>query len=307
MTLEGDGEALADAALAAWEQNEFSLAEALWRQAADLGSARAMVNLGRNLIDEQDLDGAAAWFLRAVDAGSSEGAEWMWRMAVDRGDEVEQEVWVWRAANLGDASWLLHLAHREPDPDPDESFNVALMRRAAEAGSFLARGNLSARAFQRGSYEECVTWGEQALALHDQEDDPAQVARLHGIVGIAYQMTGRPARALTHLEAALALASNTVPADSGFIAELQRQIDLSPLHAVPAPSAESRSAPSPAFMWTRPKPTPSASSSSRFCTQCGAARDEGARFCGQCGSEYLHPQGAAVSKRQDAANRIHED
>ena len=291
---EGDADALADAALEAWKRDEFALAEDLWQQAAALGSARAMVNLGRNRIDEEDLDGAAVWFLRAVDAGSADGAVWMGRMAFERGDVEEQEAWRWRAADLGDAGMLEWLANREPDPNPGESFNVALMRRAAEAGSFLAGGMMSVRAFDRDEYEECITWGERAFTLQHQEVDPAQVARLHMVVGAAYRLTGRPAQALPHYEVALAIAPEAVQADASDVAALRRELGITTAPGAPmtAPSIAWASPTAPAASPTHTPEVPGSEAVSpgaapvRFCTQCGSARDTGARFCSQCGSPF---------------------
>lgn len=284
---EGDVDALSDAALAAWKRDEFALAEELWQQAAALGSARAMVNLGRNRIDEGDLDGAAVWFLRAVDAGSAEGAVWMGRVAFERGDVEEQEAWRWRAADLGHAGMLEWLANREPDPNPGESFNVALMRRAAEAGSFLAGGMMSVRAFDRDEYEECITWGERTFTLEHQEVDPAQVARLHMVVGAAYRLTGRPAQALPHYEIAVALAPDAVQADAGDIAALRRELDPDTPSIWPSTvgafSTASAAMPTPSVTWTKPTAAPPGASSARYCSQCGTVRVDGARFCSRCG------------------------
>lgn len=48
-------------------------------------------------------------------------------MACERDDTEGAETWRWTDVDLGDMPTLLWLAPREPDPDPGENHNVALM------------------------------------------------------------------------------------------------------------------------------------------------------------------------------------
>jgi tetratricopeptide (TPR) repeat protein len=262
-----DAADLADQALAAWEASDFDTAEILWRKAAEGGSSRAMVNLGRNRLDAGDPDGATTWFRQADEAGDAEGAFWLGRMAFERGDQEEANRWRWRGAELGDISMLLWLAGNEPDPDPDESFNVALMVQAAEAGSHHARGMLCTRSMLREDYLECIRWGERAFELAEQEEDLTQLAKLHSVLGAAYRLVGRPADALPHYEKALSLAPEHVEVDPEDIVDVKREID----QAFPEGSFDLTS-PSPIVMDRCVNCGDIPTSDTRFCTKCGQPR-----------------------------------
>lgn len=215
-------EAIADDAFFAWKDNDFELAESLWQKAASLGSSRAMVNLGRNRLEEEAFDQAREWFLQAVDLGNPDGAFFLGRMAIDAGDEVEGERWRWVAAELGDGPMLWWLANREKDPDPAETFNVELMTRAAQANFHKACGQLSSRAILSENYEECIEWGERALVLQEQETEKVLLAQLHGMVGAAYWYLGQPSTALLHYECALGVAPDSdFEIDGDVLAELR--------------------------------------------------------------------------------------
>jgi ribosomal protein L7/L12 len=203
-------ENLADQALAAWEADDSDRAEGLWREAAGLGSSRAMVNLGRNRADDDDLNGASKWFLAAVEQGDAEGAILMAGVARLRGDSDGEEAWSWRAADLGHGPMLLQLAMREPDSDPSESFNVALMLKAGDAGSDGACGMMCVRAFNREQYGECVEWGLRAFELVDEDTDPSQEARLHSVVASAYLLMDDPLESLRHYEIGVGLDRDAV-------------------------------------------------------------------------------------------------
>jgi len=216
-------EKLADAAIEAWKDGELQRAEALWQEAAELGSSRAMVNLGRNRVDEGDLEHGRSWFLRAVDAGNPDGAFFLGKLAMEAGDSEEAEAWRWRAADLGDGPTLWWLANREADPDPTESFNVELMTRAAETGSYPACRQMCMRSLMRGDSEECIDWGERALKVRDQEDDQDRLARLHWLLAAVYESQDEVDAALRNYESALNLAPSRVDVDLKIIERMRAE------------------------------------------------------------------------------------
>lgn len=214
-------EKLADAAIEAWKNGDLERAETLWQEAAELGSSRAMVNLGRNRVDDENVEQARTWFLRAVDAGNPDGAFFLANLAMEAGDAEEAEAWRWKAADLGDGPTLWWLANREADPDPTESFNVELMTRAAETGSYPACRQMCMRSLMRGDSDECIDWGERALKARDQEDDQDRLARLHWVLAAVYESQDELDAALRNYESALNLAPSRVDVDLEII-ELMR-------------------------------------------------------------------------------------
>ena len=296
-----DPEALADQAFQAWTEQDAALAETLWQQAANLGSSRAMVNLGRNRLEEGDHEGATSWLSLANEAGNADGAYWLGRMAFERGDEQEAERWRWRAADLGDAPTLLWLARREPDPNPGEPFNVGLMLRAANAGSHIARGLLCTRALDREDYEECVQWGESSLELQDQEEDSAQLARLHTVIGSACMSLDRLEDALTHFEAAFSLAPDELQMTRSDIEPLIQALEFRQ-HATA--STQEREPSDLLDYLRRPPRTPSTfglpqgpltsnfsqapvNDGSPGCRKCRSTPEPGAKFCVNCGESLV--------------------
>jgi len=214
-------EELADEAIEAWKNDNLERAESLWQEAAELGSSRAMVNLGRNRLDDRNVGQAREWFLRAVDAGNPDGAFFLANLAMQAGEAEDAEAWRWKAADLGDGPTLLWLANRETDPDPAEPFNVELMTRAAEAGSHLACRQMCMRSLMRGDSEECIDWGERALKVRDQEDDQVRLARLHWVLAAVYETQAEWDAALRNYEIALNLAPNRVDVDLEIIERMR--------------------------------------------------------------------------------------
>lgn len=274
MTAEG----LADEALAVWQGGDVRRAEQLWLRAAEGGSTRAMVNLGRNCLDAGDADGAKDWFLRAFEAGSADGAYWIGRMAFERGDAEEAEAWRWKAADLGDIPTLIWLAYREPDPDPDERYNVSLMTRAAELGSHAACASLCSRAMLREKYDESVQWGERALATREQAEDAVQLARFHAVLGSAYYLVGRPVDALSQYEEAVTLAPEEVADDDEFVMSLREEV--ANLNSAAGPELTGRNVARAVNVAGRI----SARAKAPECRSCGSAVPSHARFCVMCGT-----------------------
>ena len=287
MAINPDAESIADQALTSWEAGDTDRAEALWHLAAAMGSSRAKVNLGRNRMDEADYDAAAVWFLAAVEDGDPEAAILMAGIGYLRGDAEEERRWSWIAADLGYIPILHQLAVSEPDPDPQETFNVALMLRAVEAGSGQACAMMAIRAFNREEYQECVTWGLRAFNNPSSEEDAdaAQDARLHSVVASAYYSMGNYGEALRHYDIAFDLDRDAVSLPDSALDELRELVaggtqSTQRSHTFSQPH---RNSPQSVSEHSR-ETTSTTNTPQTFCTHCGTKFSGGEqKFCSECG------------------------
>ena len=247
---------IADHALDLWNAGDQSRAELAWKRAAELGSTRSMINLGRNRLDVKDFSGASSWFMKAYKLGDVEAALLLAGTARLQGDDAGEEYWSWRASELGNTAVLVYLARQKATET--ESFDVGIMRSAADLGDFDACCALSNRHFQWEEFSESIQWGKRAISASSAVTALESLAAIHGLVGSAYATIGDIEHALEYVEKARSLAP-----DLG-----GEPIDhlLATLREATRQSAEGND-----------------SSQPLSCPRCGASAGLTARFCESCG------------------------
>jgi len=217
-----------------------------------------MINLGRNRLDVKDFSGASSWFMKAYKLGDMEAALLLAGTARLQGDGAGEEYWSWRASELGNTAVLVHLARQKATDT--ESFDVEIMRRAADLGDFDACCALSNRHFRREEYSEAIQWGERAISTSSADVALESLATIHGLVGSAYAKIGNMEHALRYVEKARSLAPDLGGEPIGHLhASLQEAVRQS------AEDGDS----------SRP----------HSCPACGASAVPTARFCTGCGNQ----------------------
>lgn len=269
-------DALCDQARDLWLADNAEPAIALWRRAADGGSARGMYNLGV--------------------------------VAESRGDK-EEACRQYELAAAFDPPYPLALYNLSVIALSDKEMERAasLAEQAAEAGVALAAFNRGQMASWESDISTAQRWWELAdelgddgaaaynLGIHANDDGDRDAARhwfQHSAekgypdgmnnFGVFLRQEGDLAGSLELYERAAAAGSALARSNLDELAAEERRNR-------PAPPAASRRA---AASWQSARPAPadatgSASATgqaSSFCTGCGQALSPGARFCAECGA-----------------------
>jgi TPR repeat protein len=149
---------------AATEANRTDIAEQLFRRAADLGHAGAMINLGVLLCERGEVGEAEELYRRAVDLGHGRGMYNLGVLMYERGEVEEAEELYRRTVDLGHAGGTYNLGvlrHRRGEVEEAEQ----LFRRAVDLGHAGAMYALGVLRHRRGEVEEAEHLYRRAVDL----------------------------------------------------------------------------------------------------------------------------------------------
>ncbi|MFD0632162.1 tetratricopeptide repeat protein [Catenulispora yoronensis] len=153
------------------EQDELALAERFYRMARERNDPAAMWATGRLARERGDEDLALRWFREAAEAGDQQARLDLTRWLMDRGEVQEAEHWACAAGEGSDPRGVF-LAGTVLEELGKADDAVALYRKAADAGHFLAIGKMLAVSVERGDHAAADRY--RALMSQTEEQCPEQ-------------------------------------------------------------------------------------------------------------------------------------
>lgn len=160
------------------------------------------------------------------------------KAAVAVGREVEGHRWIVQALRLSHAlgnseqeiQWAMTLAQRYATQgrldEAERLYQRAAvllksglrLKPAEQVCYLLQRADIS---YQLGRYAEAARFAEQAIPLAEDLGLTAEIARAHGLLGMASRASGQHDQAIGHLQTALGYLSREVPASGRFELQLE--------------------------------------------------------------------------------------
>lgn len=224
----------------------------LWQLAIDQGNPEAANNLGLCLVSQGRVDEAIKLYRRSAAAGNIVAMFNLGVKLLESGEPEEAEAWMVDAIAGGSgraaAVWgnrLLKFGRREE--------GISVLEQGVKLENLSACLMLAVDAQEMRNFDAMVSWASKALEFTDDPNEQHQIGRAWGLLGIGLFQSGQPEEAIVALQTALSLGEKSV---IPFLNEIQAKGDE----------------------------TVSVPLQVRFCTMCGAQREELARFCTACGA-----------------------
>jgi TPR repeat protein len=139
------------------KKQDLNKARKLYQQAAKMGHADAMVNLGILLQDKGDVEQAEEWYRKSAAEGNSVAMSNLGVLLEKRGDLEQAEEWYRKSAAEGESIAMYNLGVRLQDKGDVEQAEEWYRKSAAE-GDSVAMINLGFLLQDKGDVEQAEEW-----------------------------------------------------------------------------------------------------------------------------------------------------